>query len=63
MMTEQEFETRFDNYELDDAYAEYIMERCGGDRVICNGDTLIAAMEDGYLFDSFKDSLVDTQAV
>ena len=63
MMTEQEFDRAFDNWELEDAYAEYIMERCGGDRMICNGDTLIEAMEDGYLFDSFKDSLVDYAAV
>lgn len=37
-------------------YAEYIMEHCSGDRVICNGDTLLRAMEDGYLFEDFLDS-------
>lgn len=32
-------------------YAEFIM--ANGDRVICNGDMLLDAMEDGYLFDEF----------
>ena len=40
-----------------DAYAEFIMDNCGGDRIICNGDTLVCAMEDGYLFDEFVDML------
>jgi hypothetical protein len=62
-MTEQEFEVKFNNYEFDEAYAEYIMDHCHGDRVICNGDTLTDAMEDLYLFDDFKDSLVDYQTV
>lgn len=57
-MTETEFDRAFDNYELEDKYADYIMEHAPGDRVICNGDTLLAAMEDGYLLDGFKDSLV-----
>jgi hypothetical protein len=57
-MTEQEFEDAMDSYDLDDAYADYIMEHSAGDRLICNGDTLILAMEDGYLFDSFKESMV-----
>ena len=60
-MTEQEFDTAFDNFDLEEKYATYIMEHCGGDRVVCNGDTLISAMEDFYLFDDFKDSLVDFQ--
>ena len=32
-------------------YADFIMENSKGDRVICNGDLLLDAMEDGYLFD------------
>lgn len=48
--------------EIDDlmysgAYTEYIMENAGGSRVICNGDTLLQAQEDGYLFDDFLDSI------
>ena len=38
-------------------YADYIMKHAGGDRVICNGDTLTEAMEDFYLWDDFIDSL------
>jgi hypothetical protein len=38
-------------------YTEYIMDHAHGDRVICNGDTLLAAMEDHYLWDDFLDSL------
>ena len=57
-MTEEEFETKWDNLELEDEYAEYIMNNCHGERAIGNGDMLIRAMEDGYLFDSFKDSKI-----
>ena len=42
-----------------DQYANYIMEHSPGDRMICNGDMLIAAMEDQYLFDDFLESLTD----
>ena len=60
---EQPFEwvtVKIDTSELQysDAYAEYIMENSKGDRVICNGDTLTEAMEDGYLFEEFLNSLV-----
>jgi len=40
-----------------DEYVNYIMDNCGGERIICNGDTLLEAMEDLYLWDSFLDSL------
>ena len=36
-----------------DAYADFIMEHSKGDRVICNGSSLLEAMEAGYLFDEF----------
>ena len=50
----------FSESDLDDLmyspeYAEFIMERAGGDRLICNGDTLTQAMEDGYKFEEFID--------
>lgn len=48
---------KFELGELDDDYAEYIMDNCGGERVICNGHTLLDAMEDGYLADAFLASL------
>ena len=40
-----------------DGYVDYIMDHCGGDRVICNGDTLISAVEDGYLFEDYLETL------
>lgn len=40
-----------DNYS--DEYAEFIMEHAAGDRIICNGDTLLEAMEEGYVFEEF----------
>lgn len=61
-MTEQEFDLQYDQGLLDDKYAEYIMENAAGDRVICNGDTLLCAMEDFYMFDSFKDSMITVSA-
>ena len=42
-----------DDLMYSDEYSSYIMERAGGDRLICNGDTLTQAMEDGYLWDEF----------
>ena len=58
MTTRAIVEVEFERGDLDCAYAEYIMAHAGGDRIICNGDTLIAAQEDGYLVDEFIDSLV-----
>jgi len=40
-----------------EGYAEYIMEHSAGDRIICNGDTLLDAMEDNYLWEDYLDSL------
>lgn len=57
-MTRSEMENAVSNGDYDSEYAVYIMDNCGGDRVICNGDTLIVAMEEGYLFDEFVDSLM-----
>jgi len=58
-MTEQEFNEASEAGELDYEYAEYIEEHCHGDRIICNGDTLIRAMEDGYLWEDFRESMID----
>jgi len=46
------------NKELDrlgdsEEYVQFIMENCTGDRPISNGDALLCAVEDGYLFDEF----------
>lgn len=50
-------DTELDELNYSDEYAEYIMENAAGERVICNGDTLLQAQEDGYLFNKFLESL------
>lgn len=47
-----DFDTQFDYGIYDDMYADFIISR--GTRPIGNGDMLIEAMEDGYLYDEFK---------
>ena len=45
-----------------DEYADYIYENGDTDcYLICNGDTLLAAMEDCYLWDEFLESKGLTQ--
>jgi hypothetical protein len=39
--------------EMQQRYAEYIMNRPDSSRPTGNGDMLIQAMEDGYLWDDF----------
>jgi hypothetical protein len=53
-LTEEEFDRKWNNYEFDIEYSDFIIKHGGGQRVICNGDTLIAAMEDGFMYDEFK---------
>jgi hypothetical protein len=45
-----------DELHQSDAYANFIMDH-PDDRPICNGDMLLEAMEDGYLFDEFLASI------
>ena len=47
---------RLDELMFSSDYAEYIMDNCHGERVICNGDTLLAAQEDMYLWQDFLNS-------
>jgi len=54
----EQIESNFDNGMYDTEYQEYIMKHSAGDRIICNGDMLIEACEDGYLFEEFIDSIV-----
>lgn len=49
---------QYENCELDEQYADFIMKNAKGDRVICNGDTLLSAMEDGYLLSEFIESML-----
>lgn len=55
MTTRDEVCMMVEDGNYDDEYSEYIMDNCGGDRLICNGDMLIEAIEDGYLFEEFVD--------
>ena len=52
-LTKKTLEERFYSGEFDTEYAEFIMARADGDKVICNGDTLTDAMESCYLADEF----------
>lgn len=59
-MTNEQFDELYDSdYALQDLHMEYIMENCHGDRVICNGDTLIIAQEEGYLFEEFREDYLE----
>lgn len=50
-------EDQIDELRYSEAYTEFIMNHAAGDRVICNGDTLLEAQEDGYLFEEFLKTL------
>ena len=55
-MTYDEFDEMFDtNYDLESMYMTYIMENCHGDRIIGNGNDLIIASEQGYLYEEFRE--------
>lgn len=41
--------------QFSDEYAEYLSEQ--SNLMICNGDQLTYAMEDGYMFEEFLESL------
>lgn len=56
-MSDDEFDSRMSSNDLDDKYAEYLMAHAAPDRLICNGDQLVKAMEDGFMADQFKESL------
>ena len=60
MATRSQLFTAYEHGDLDDQYADFIMEH--GDPsevVICNGDTLLEAMERGYLLNEFILSMVE----
>lgn len=58
-MSMAQFEEAFNDGLLDDLYAEYIYNNSAGDRIIGNGDMLIEAMEEGYLYDSFMSHILN----
>jgi hypothetical protein len=45
------------NHIESDAYSNYIMDNCDGERPICNGDMLLDAVEDHFLFDEYLETL------
>lgn len=51
--TEEDFENDMDRYRLDDEYSDYLMNKT--DARIGNGDQLIAVIERGDYYESFKD--------
>jgi hypothetical protein len=53
-MSEEEFEDKMNTYELDQQYAEYIMER----RNVGNGEILIRFMEMGEIYEDFKEHIM-----
>ena len=58
-MTNEEFETKMETYELDDEYQEFIMNNFDPtERLIYNSNSLIDAVESEYLLPEFKASLV-----
>lgn len=45
--------------DLDEEYAQFIMEHASNDDVvICDGDTLLKAMDENYLLDEFTQHLI-----
>lgn len=51
------YQDQLDEYRYSEDYAEYLMANADPTEVvICNGDTLLDAMESGYLFDEFLTS-------
>lgn len=60
-MTYKEFDDLYDDdFALQDLHMEYIYEHYDpSERVICDGDSLIVAMEQGYLYEAFRDSYIE----
>ena len=63
MEIRERIEKLFDNGKLDEQYAEYIMDNCGDRVVVCNGDTLIVAMESMEFAEEFIDYMVDKEVI
>lgn len=64
-MTYDEFDNLYDNdFALQDLHMEYIYEHNDpSEVVISNGDSLIVAMEQGYLYESFRDGYINKMSV
>jgi hypothetical protein len=53
-MTEEQFEQAMDGYQLDNQYAEFIMDN----QTVGNGHVLTKLMERGDYYDAFKEKMV-----
>lgn len=64
-MTYEEFDNLYDNdYALQDLHMEYIYEHNEPtERIICDGDSLVVAMEQGYLYEAFRDDYINKMSV
>ena len=40
-----------------EGYSDFVMNNCDGERPICNGDQLLQATDDLYLFDEYLATL------
>ena len=52
-----------DDLQYSDEYAQYILNNCFGHRTIANGDMLLEAMEEGYLFQEFLNTIETDETV
>lgn len=50
---DKQLDAYIDDLQYSEEYVEFIMNNSNGERMICNGDMLTQAMEDGYLLDEF----------
>jgi hypothetical protein len=48
--------TQLETLQESTEYADFLMCNCA-DRIICNGATLLDAIEDGHMFDKFLTSI------
>jgi hypothetical protein len=49
--------TQLEDLQYSQGYADYICEFSRGDRTICDGDSLLLAMEDDYLFKEYLEHI------
>jgi hypothetical protein len=62
LLTRKQVEYKFENMELDDEFAEFVMDLANqGEVLICNGNMLTEAMESGRYDEPFIDWYFHTQ--
>ena len=60
-MTYDEFDTLYNNSgTIQDWHMTYIMQNFHGDRIIGNGDDLVVALEEGYLYEDFREAYINS---